>query len=137
MTKQLDYPVSYIRTLLKCYDKLSEDENDRIAKVDIDMAIASLDDIEKEVVTKLNIGGYPVDELEGKFEGLNVWQIERRAIRNMAAYLNGECVLMRWGKENKLVSHGTIYIPVYLPGEIAQYVKDICLSYCVLENCPE
>ncbi len=156
--RRLDYPVGYIRTLLEHYEELAEGrwpfstdetiptkrhsfrspyENAIIAKADLDTAIDSLGYIEKEVVIKLDIEGCPIIDLEVKYEGLDIWRIERRAIQNMAAYLNGECVFGRWCRENGLSSHGNICEPNYLPEEIYQYMKDICLDYCVLDECPE
>ena len=85
----------------------------------------------------VHIKGSPLEELEKRFKDFDIGRVERHAIRNMAAYLNGECVLERWCRENGLVSKGNIYVPDYLPDEIQQYVKDICLKHCMLEECPE
>jgi len=158
MAKRLDYPVGYIRKLLEHYSEIAEGrwpfrdedyipskkhtfrspyENAIIAKADLDKAIDSLGYIEREVITQLNVKGCDIIELEKRFKDLNIGRIERRATRNMAAYLNGECVLERWARENRLESHGNIYEPDYLPEEIHEYMRGICLNYCVLEECPE
>lgn len=148
--KRKDYPVGYIRKLFANYSELAEGrwpfrddgmptkkhsfrspyENAIIAKADLDKAIDSLSHIEREVVTKINIEGYLLEDLGIE----NAWRIEKRAIRNMAAYLNGECILERWCKENGLLEHD---VQDYLTKEIQQYVKDICRNYCVLDECPE
>jgi len=109
--KRKDYPVGYIRKLLGNYSELAEGrwpfreddsmptkkhsfrspyENAIIAKADLDRAIDSLDNIEREVITKLNIEGYEMIDLEGKFGGASIWSLERNAIRHMADFLNGE-----------------------------------------------
>ncbi len=139
MKKRKDYPVGYIRKLLSHYDELAKSpyEDAIIAKADLDKALDSLDYIEREIVTKIYIEGYPVIELERKFEELNIGSVERQAIRNMAVYMNGECILERWCRENGMESHGNFNIPDYIPGEIQQYIKDICLNYCVLKECPK
>ena len=130
MMARRDYPVGHIRQLMANYGELSE------GKSDIDEAIDSLDNIEREIVLKIDIEKCSTVDLERKFEGLNIWQIEHQAIRNMAGHLNGECVFERWCRENGMVSKGNLYMPAYLPEEIQQYLKDICLKYCVLDECP-
>ncbi len=49
----------------------------------------------------------------------------------------GECVLERWCEENGMASHGNIYTPNYLPEGVQQYIRDICLKYCMSEKCPK
>ncbi len=137
MKEKQDYPVSHIRKLLANYDGLAGNENAIIAKADIDRAIDALGYIEKEVITKMNIEGCPVTDLERKFEGIDIGKVERQAICNMAAYLNGECVFERWCRENGLMSNGIALIPDYFPPEIVKYTEDICREYCVLDECPE
>jgi len=149
--KRKDYPAGFIRKLLGHYNELSNgkwafgDSQNRLleyedaitAKVDLDRAIASLDYVEREIIIRLYIEGYSLEDLKKRFEGLGISRTERMAIRNMAAYLNGECILKRWCNENDLVWHRDVYIPDYLPEEIQQYIKDICLKYCVLKECAE
>jgi hypothetical protein len=151
-----DYTIKFIRTLLENYSCLeqgqwyeSEDGEKRraskyrapfeaamIAKSDIDKAIDSLGRREKLFITDLYIEGYPLKELEYRFP--NAMRLEQKAIRDMANYLNGECVLRRWCRENGLVdSMGRILLPENLPFEIKQYTIDICLNYCVTKKCPE
>ncbi len=139
MKKRKDYPTGYIRKLLARYDELAQSpyEDAIIAKADLDKAIDSLDYLEREIVIKIDIEGYPVRDLERKFGEVNIERVEHQAIRNMATYLNGECVFERWCKENGMESHGNINIPDSIPDEIEQYIKDICLNYCVLEECPK
>ena len=155
--KRKDYPVGYIRKLLGHYSELAEGrwpfhddgiptkkhsfrspyENAIIAKADLDRAIDSLSYIEKEIITQLDVVGCPIVDLEKRFKDLDIERIGKRAIRNMAAYLNGECIRGRWCRENGMVVNGIIRVPDDLPKEIQQFIKDICLKYCVLDECPE
>jgi len=153
-----NYPIKYIRTLLQNYDTLAQGlwyeteggqkrransyrapfEAATIAKADIDIAIDILGREEKALIKAMYLVGHPIFELEGMFPNESIARLEQRAVRNMFHYLNGECVLRRWCRENRLADNrGRILIPEYLPVDIDQYVKDICLNYCVVEECPK
>jgi hypothetical protein len=70
-----------------------------------------------------------------ELDNANVW-LYKRAIKNMGYFLNGECVLRRWARENGLFT-GTrgFHVPEYLTDDMQQYMIDICYKYCVLEDC--
>lgn len=156
--EKVDYPIPFIRTLLENYDSLrqfqwyeSEDgqkvgahsfrapfEAAVIAKVDIDSAVDALGRKEQALIRAQYLIGYTLGELYEMFPNDDIVRLEQRAIRNMANYLNGECVLARWCRENGFVdSRRRILIPEDMPKDLAQYIKEICLNYCILDDCPK
>lgn len=143
--KRGDYPVPFILKILLCYDNPSDvletDEAGRIVRrgqnrapfeagcimrADIDRAIDALDYEERTYIVAKFVLSKTIDD------GI----LERRALRHMANYLNGECVLRRWCRENGFEHHREILIPDELPPDLVQYIKDICIKHCVSEECP-
>ena len=135
-----DYPIPFIYTLLEHYDSLYDGvwfeseggekvkaksnrapfEAAIIAKTDIDMALDSLSPEEQLVINRLYFEERELDP--------DSMRIVKRAVFNMGNYLNGECILNRWARENKLVdSTKNVRIPEDLSRDIDQYIKDICI----------
>ena len=154
--KRVDYSRKWIALCLEHYSWLEEGkwfekengefrriptfrapfENAVIAKADIDTAIDALSRIEREVITKRYLEGYEVWDIERTIP--NAERVTKRAIWNMYYFLNGECVLRRWARENNLVDgKGRPLFPECLTPDIDQFIKDICLDFCVVDKCPK
>lgn len=155
---RVDYPLPFIYKLLENYDNLADGrwfENDygekrrtssakapfeaaTIAKADIDTAMAILCSTEREVITRIYIEGFELEDVENRLH-INVSRCIKTAVREMGNYLNGECVLRRWASENGFINRAnrSMVIPEDLPREIDQFLKEICIYHCVTKSCPK
>jgi hypothetical protein len=142
MTRKVDYSMKSIRKQLESYDSHRKantfDVDQAIINADIDLAIDSLGEWEKKYITARYIIGHPLEELERMFPGIDITKLEDHSILDMYHFLNGECQFYRWCRENGLTdTDGHTRIPDDLPPELDQYIKDICIDYCVIDECPE